>query len=90
MNAPQNPVLDQVKAFVLREFLPGEDPGELKPDTPLMTSGILDSIATLKLVTFLESEFDISVEAHEVDAENLNTLSLIAALVASKKGAKPG
>lgn len=87
MSATNQPVIDQVKAFVLREFLPGEDAGELKNDTPLMTSGILDSIATLKLVTFLESEFNISVEAHEVDAENLNTLSLIGALVASKKGA---
>ena len=85
MAATANPVIEQVKSFILREFLPGEDANELKADTPLMTAGILDSIATLKLVTFLESEFNISVEAHEVDAENLNTLSLIAALVASKK-----
>ena len=84
MGATNQPVVDQVKAFVLREFLPGENPSELKDDTPLMTTGILDSIATLKLVTFLESEFNISVEAHEVDAENLNTLGLIARLVASK------
>ena len=88
MATAQNPVLEQVKAFILREFLPGEDPNELKHDTPLMTAGILDSIATLKLVTFLEEEFGISVEAHEVDAENLNTLSLIAELVASKKSGK--
>ena len=87
MATTHQPVIDQVKAFVLREFLPGEDASELKNDTPLMTSGILDSIATLKMVTFLESEFDISVEAHEVDAENLNTLALIGALVASKKNA---
>lgn len=87
MATTNQPVIDQVKAFVLREFLPGEDASELKNDTPLMTSGILDSIATLKMVTFLESEFDISVEAHEVDAENLNTLALIGALVASKKTA---
>lgn len=87
MAATNQPVIDQVKAFVLREFLPGEDASELKNDTPLMTSGILDSIATLKMVTFLESEFNISVEAHEVDAENLNTLALIGALVASKKNA---
>jgi len=87
MTASNQPVIDQVKAFVLREFLPGEDASELKNDTPLMTSGILDSIATLKMVTFLESEFNISVEAHEVDAENLNTLALIGALVASKKNA---
>jgi acyl carrier protein len=77
---------DTVKKYILDQFLPGEDPGELTGDTPLMTTGILDSLATLKLVTFLEEKFDIAVEAHEADAENLNTLDLITSLVARKKG----
>ena len=76
---------DTVKTFILDQFLPGEDPDELADDTPLMTTGILDSLATLKLVTFLEEKFDIAVEAHEADAENLNTLDLITDLVARKK-----
>lgn len=76
---------DTVKKFILDQFLPGEDPDELAGDTPLMTTGILDSLATLKLVTFLEEKFDIAVEAHEADAENLNTIQLITDLVARKK-----
>ena len=75
---------DTVKSFILDQFLPGEDPNELTDDTPLMTTGILDSLATLKLVTFLEEKFNIAVEAHEADAENLNTLELITDLVARK------
>ena len=75
---------DTVKEFILTEFLPGENPDELKDDTELMTSGILDSLATLKLITFLEKEFDISVEAHEADAENLNTVADISRFVSSK------
>lgn len=77
-------IVDTVKKFILERFLPGEDPDELTMDTPLMTTGILDSLATLKLVTFLEQEFDITVEAHEADAANLNTLDLIADLVDGK------
>jgi acyl carrier protein len=77
-------IRDKVKGYILKEFLPGEDPGELTEDTPLFTTGILDSIATLKLVTHLEEEFDITVEAHEADAENLNTVEDIAKLVSSK------
>jgi acyl carrier protein len=50
-----------------------------------MTSGVLDSIATLKLVSFLEQHFGINIAAHEADAEHLNTIGSIAALVASKK-----
>ena len=49
-----------------------------------MTTGILDSLTTLKLVAFLEDEFLIKVEAHEADEENLNTLETIADLVLSK------
>jgi acyl carrier protein len=75
---------DTVKTFILEQFLPGEDPNELTDDTPLMTTGILDSLATLKLVTFLEEKFNIAVEAHEADSENLNTLELITDLVARK------
>ena len=76
---------DTVKTYILEQFLQGEDPNELTDDTPLMTTGILDSLATLKLVTYLEEKFDIAVEAHEADSENLNTLELITDLVSRKK-----
>jgi len=75
----------KVKAFILREFLDGEDPSALTPTTQMFTTGILDSIATLKLIAFLEKEFDISVEAHEADAQNLDTLDDIVRLVTSKR-----
>jgi acyl carrier protein len=74
-----------VKDFILREFLPGEDPDELKEDTPLFGSGILDSLATLRLSVFLEDEFGIRMEAHELSEDNLGTITDIANLVASKR-----
>lgn len=78
--------VSQIKTFILEEFLPGEDPEELTESTPLITSSILDSIATLKLVTFLEQTFGISIAAHEADVEHLNTIADIVELVASKSG----
>ncbi len=80
-------VAQTVKSYILEEFLPGENPDELKPDTPLITGGILDSVATLKLVAFLEEQFKITVEAHEVDVENLNTIADISRLIAAKSKA---
>ena len=43
-----------VRHFILDNFLPGEDPSNLTDDTELKESGILDSLSTLKLVSFLE------------------------------------
>jgi len=75
-----------VKTFILSEYLPGEDPAALTDTTPLMTTGILDSIAVLKVVTFLENQFGLVVQPHEAVVENLNTLSDIERFVVSKKG----
>jgi acyl carrier protein len=76
-----------VKTFILSEYLPGEDPAALTDTTPLMTTGILDSIAVLKVVTFLENQFGVIIQPHEAVVENLNTLSDISRLVISKKAA---
>jgi acyl carrier protein len=76
----------EVKDFILREFLPGEDPAELQESTPLITAGILDSIATLKLVAFLEERYKIRIAAHEASVEHLNTIADIGALVQAKLG----
>ncbi len=77
--------METVKNFILQEFLPGESPDQLKATTPLITGGILDSIATLKLVAFLEEQFHIKLEAHEVDVDNLNTLADISRLIQAKR-----
>ena len=75
----------RIQDWILLTFLPGEDPSELTEVTPLISGGILDSISTLKLVVFLEDEFNITVEAHESGVENLNTVGQISALIAGKK-----
>ncbi len=76
-----------VKEFILEEFLPGEDPDELTEETQLFSTGVLDSLASLKLVEFLEEQFGIDVEAHDVVADNLDTLLSIANFVQSKAAA---
>lgn len=80
-------VRQAVADYILAHFLPGEDPSELTESTPLITGGVLDSIATLKLVVFLEDRFGVAVEAHEAGVENLDSVGRIAALIARKTAA---
>ena len=85
-------VVATVKDYILRTFLPGEDASALTETTPLMTSGILDSLATLDLVGFLEERYGIELDAADTDASRLGTLADIARLVEAKRakqGAKP-
>jgi acyl carrier protein len=78
-------IATRVKTYILDEFLPGEDPANLTETTPLVSGGILDSLATLKLVSFLEQEFGIKVASHETGQKFMNTLESIATLVRSKQ-----
>lgn len=79
---------ETIKSFILENFLPDEDPDQLTADTELFASQIIDSMATLKLVAFLEATFDIPIAAYEVDADNLGTISRMAAFVSEKVGSR--
>ena len=78
-------VKDIVRDYILREFLPGESPDSLDDSTPLITGGVLDSIATIKLIAFLEERFGVQIEPHEMNADYLNSLPDIANLVTSRQ-----
>lgn len=79
-------IIEATRAWILLEFLPGELPDTLDESTPLITSGILDSIGTVRLVSFLEEQFGVQLDAHEIGVDHLNTLTQIAQLVLSKRG----
>ena len=57
---------------------------EVSPDEPLIENGVLTSLQTVELVTFLEERFDIMVEDEEFDEDNFGSVEAIAGLVASK------
>ena len=73
-----------IKDYILTEFLPGENPSLLTDSTPLVTGGILDSLAILKLVASLQERFEIEIEPHETAVEYMDTLPDITSLVDSK------
>jgi len=77
-------IASTLKLYILDAFLPGENPAHLTDNTPLISGGILDSLATLRLVAFLEERYAIKLGAHEVTADRINTIADIAKLVQSK------
>jgi acyl carrier protein len=78
---------EEIRQYILSEFLPGEKASNLRDGTPLRTSGILDSMATLRLVGFVEERYGIEVEAHEASVENFDRIDSIVSFIQSKGGA---
>jgi acyl carrier protein len=79
-------ILVRLRSYVLSTFLVGEDPATLTDDTPLISAGIIDSLAVLDLVSFLETEFSIRLEQQDLGRERLDTIALIGALIAERRG----
>jgi acyl carrier protein len=76
---------ETIGAYILEEFLPGEPRENLTASTPLISTGILDSIALLRLVGFLEETCAITIASHEVDADHFETIQAMVDLVRAKQ-----
>ncbi len=77
-------IRDEVRAYILEQFLRGEDPDTLRDDTRLARGGILTSIDNIKLVAFLEDTYGIAIDAREVVGGPLDTVDDIVATVMGK------
>ena len=77
-------ISEAIRDYILAEFLPGEDPSALQESVRLISDGILDSIAAVKLVVYLENRFNIKIEQNEVNVNNLDTIDSTMRLVVSK------
>lgn len=73
-----------IKKFVLNELSPHYT-GDFNDDLKLISDGLIDSISALQLVDFIETEFNIEFEAHEVDRDNLDTLADIERFIIAKQ-----
>jgi len=84
MSSDAQGIKEQLRQYIVQEFLPGEDPANVGDDLALKSSGVLDSVSTLKLVTYVEDSYGITVEPHEASTD-FETIADIAALVERKK-----
>ncbi len=57
---------------------------DLAKDSPIFTTGRLDSMDVLRLITELEKTFSISISAFEVSLEMFDTIDSIANVIHSK------
>jgi acyl carrier protein len=75
-------VTDRIRSFIEQEVVPDSNV-HLAHDTPLL-DGILDSLALMQLVAFLEEEFETEIDDSAVTADNFRTIGDIERLVGDR------
>jgi acyl carrier protein len=80
-----NDVREIIRRHILATYLPGETADNLRDDTPLLTSGILDSLAALQLGSFVQQEFGVELDVYDTSIERFNSIADIAEVVARKR-----
>lgn len=73
-------VRDKIRTF-LSKFV---DVSELQDNENIFETGLVNSLFAVNLVSFLESEFDISIENTELDLENFKDIQSITTLIEKK------
>ena len=78
-------MLTQITEFLEHQFADQGDPTEVGPDDDLIVLG-LDSIAYLRLLSWLRNEHEVIVPDEDVTLENFGTAAAITAYVERQAG----
>jgi acyl carrier protein len=76
---------DRIRQFIVQNLYFVED--EVIPsDASFLETGVVDSTGVAELVAFVQSEFAIKVEAHEILVQNFDSIQKLASYVQRKLG----
>jgi acyl carrier protein len=80
---------DKIRDFILKNLYYAEN-SDLTDDVSFLAEGIIDSMGSMELMAFVESEFKIKVEMSEVVVKNFDSIGKMAAFVRRKLGLPDG
>ncbi len=75
-----------IVSFIEREFLPATESLE-NEEEELLSSGIINSLGLMKLISFIENQYEIQIPFEDITLENFNSIKLITTYVSKRAGA---
>lgn len=75
-----------INTYISRELVSNPDLLPLQNDSPLLETGILDSLSLLRLVLYLEEQFGVVVDAGDLIPANFETIDAICAYLHAQQG----
>jgi acyl carrier protein len=88
MKQPTTVTIGQTICSFLLDKFPLARKSGVEKNTPLLESGILDSLGILDVVSFLENEFSITISDEELVPENFQSMDTLTSFVLAKRGNK--
>lgn len=82
------PVEKQIRDYISENFLFDKDAAELAGDASFLDMGLIDSTGVLEIILFIEQEFGLKIEDHEMLPENLDSVNNIVRFVEARKAAR--
>jgi acyl carrier protein len=80
---------EEIRSYVVTEFLDGEDAADLTADYDLIESGIVDSLGLVRVVSHLSAAYAIPVDDIPLKPEHFRSIGAIAAFVETASPATP-
>lgn len=81
--------MDDVMIEALEQYIASKilkQPGRhIAPDSPLLSSGVIDSFSLVDLALFVEDAFGVRIEDTELNAQTFDNLDQLATLIKSRK-----
>ena len=78
-------IKEQVREFIVENFLYGNRNSNLKDNESFLDSGIVDSTGILELVGFVEESFQIDILDEELVPDNLDSIEKVTFFVKGKQ-----
>jgi acyl carrier protein len=75
-------IKDNIKTFIIENFLFGDTSYDLQDDASLIENEIIDSTGVLELVAFIEDRFGFVMADADIVPANLDSLARITTFVA--------
>jgi acyl carrier protein len=80
------PLANDIRAFIVDNFLFGDTSQDLGDDVSLIEAGIVDSTGILELVGHVETTYNVTVGDADIVPANFDSIGRIAAFVAARAG----
>ena len=79
-------IKETVLEYVIDEYIEEDDDLEVEADTPLISSGIVDSFSMVSLKAFLEKKYSIRIPDEDATPGAFDTVDKIVVLVQKHQG----